>query len=516
MTDAVPACHLHGIVKRYPTGTLANDRVTFTAAAGEVHALVGENGAGKTTLMRILYGLEAPDAGTIHLWGQPVRLAGPRAAIRAGVGMVHQHFMLAPSLTVAENVVLGHEPGRWRVQRRLAERLVAEVGARHRLWVDPAARVADLSVGERQRVEVVKALYRGARLLILDEPTAVLTAQEAVELWAAARRLAAAGGTVIVITHRLGDVARVADRVSVMRRGRLVGTFDAGATDEARLARLMIGSTDIAEGAIGPGASAPGSPGPLVLEVEGLGVREAGRWRLAGLEMVVRAGEILGIAGVEGNGQRELVEVLAGMRPPAAGRVRVAGRDLTGAAPAVMRAAGVGMVPEDRLGVGLAGAATVAENLIVDRYRQRPFSRHGWLSWPAITGQARRLMAQFDVRAPGPAAVANTLSGGTMQRLVLARELSAEPRLLIAAQPTRGLDVAASAAIRARLRSARAAGTAIVLVSADLDDIDALADRVLVLAGGRVTATFERQTWVRLSDEQRGLYLSGSTGDRSA
>lgn len=514
MTEAVPACHLHGIVKRYPTGTLANDRVTFIAAVGEVHALVGENGAGKTTLMRILYGLEAPDAGTIQLWGQPVRLAGPRAAIRAGVGMVHQHFMLAPSLTVAENVVLGHEPGRWRMQRRVAERLVAEVGARHRLRIDPAARVADLSVGERQRVEVVKALYRGARLLILDEPTAVLTAREAVELWAAARRLAAAGGTVIVITHRLGEVARVADRVSVMRRGRLVGAFDVGATDEARLAQLMIGSTG-GEEAMGPGAAASRSPGPVVLQVEGLGLHEAGRWRLEGLDMVVRAGEILGIAGVEGNGQRELVEVLAGMRPPAAGRMRVAGRDLTGAVPAVLRAAGVGMVPEDRLGVGLAGAATVAENLIVDRYRQRPFSRHGWLSWPAITGQARRLMARFDVRAPGPAVVANTLSGGTMQRLVLARELSAEPRLLIAAQPTRGLDVAASAAIRARLRSARAAGMAIVLVSADLDDIDVLADRVLVLVGGRVTATFERRTWARLSDEQRGLYLSGSASDRS-
>ena len=473
-----PAVVLTGIVKRFP-GVVACDGAALEVRAGEIHALLGENGAGKSTLMNVLAGLYQPDQGQIRLHGEAVRLRSPRDAIARGVGMVHQHFMLVPTLTVAENLALGLDAPRFALPRRALEEHAARLAHEAGLLVDPSARVWQLSVGEQQRVEILKVLQRGARVLILDEPTAVLAPSEVQPLFQALRALAAAGRSVVLITHKLAEVHAVADRATVLCHGRVQAAgLDVASTSQAELARLMVGDLGAP-----PQAGATRAAGKTVLEVHGLSAEsDRGLPALRGLELQVRAGEIYGVAGVSGNGQRELIEVLAGLRPCTTGRVVLEGVDRTGASPATLRGAGVAHVPEDRLALGVAPRLSVAENLLLTTRR-----RTGWWLPPArLEAEARERAAVTALPLPPPSTPAGTLSGGNLQRVILARELADRPRLLLAAQPTRGLDVGAATAVHHLLRAQADAGAAVVLVSEDLDEVLALADRVGVLYDGRM------------------------------
>jgi general nucleoside transport system ATP-binding protein len=494
-----------GITKRFP-GVLANDRVDFEAAAGEVHALLGENGAGKSTLSNILTGLYRPDEGTISLYGEPARFDSPSDAIDAGIGMVHQHFRLVPPFTVAENIILGeHRPEArsFVVNPRRIERDVAGLGERYGVAVDPRARVWQLSVGEQQRVEILKALYREARILILDEPTAVLTPQEAESLFVTLRRMADEGRTVIFISHKLHEVKAVADRVTVLRAGRAVATVEAAGATSRELAALMVGrEVELArrvQRAVPHGDEA-------ALDVSGLSVRgDRGEDAVRDVSFTVRAGEILGVAGVAGNGQRELAEAITGMRP-ATGSVCVHGRKLRTGDPRAAISAGIAHVPEDRLGTGVAPGLSIAENSVLKSYRQRGISFGPLLNWRVIREVARDLINRFGVLTPGPQLRARDLSGGNLQKLVLGREFSSAPRVLIAASPTRGLDVGAIESVHAYLREAAAEGVAVLLISEDLDEIMALADRVVVVYEGRLTGEFDPAT---ATIEEIGLAMAG-------
>jgi general nucleoside transport system ATP-binding protein len=500
---------MHGITKRFP-GVLANDRVDFEAAAGEVHALLGENGAGKSTLSNILTGLYRPDEGTIDLYGEPARFDSPSDAIDAGIGMVHQHFRLVPPFTVAENIILGeHRPEArsFVVNPRRIERDVAGLGDRYGVAVDPRARVWQLSVGEQQRVEILKALYREARILILDEPTAVLTPQEAESLFVTLRRMAGEGRTVIFISHKLHEVKAVADRVTVLRGGRAVATVDAAGATPRELAALMVGrEVELArrvERAAPPGDEA-------ALDVVGLSVRgDRGEEAVRDVSFTLRAGEILGVAGVAGNGQRELAEAVTGMRP-SSGSVSVHGRKLRTGDPRAGISAGIAHVPEDRLGTGVAPGLSIAENSVLKSYRHRGISFGPLLNWGMIRQVARDLIGRFGVVTPGPQLRARDLSGGNLQKLVLGREFSSAPKVLIAASPTRGLDVGAIESVHAYLREAAAEGVAVLLISEDLDEIRALADRVVVVYEGRLTGEFDP---ARATIEEIGLAMAG--GERS-
>ncbi|KYF78449.1 heme ABC transporter ATP-binding protein, partial [Sorangium cellulosum] len=481
-----------GITKRF-SGVLANDGVDIDLREGEIHALLGENGAGKSTLMNVLYGLVRPDAGELRRRGQPVALRSPSDAIALGIGMVHQHFMLIPVFTVAENIVLGAEPVRGGVggliDRRRASAEVRELSARYGLDVDPDARVEDLPVGVQQRVEIIKALYRKAEILILDEPTAVLTPQEAEELFRVLRALTAQGVGVLFITHKLKEVLAVADRVTVMRAGKVVGAAVPAETDERGLAAMMVGREVVLQV-----SKAPASPKEVVLEVQRLGV--AGR-RGSGADVVrevsfsVRAGEILGIAGVQGNGQTELVEAITGISPARDGRVLLRGRDVTGALPRTLIERGVSHVPEDRQRHGLVLSYSVADNLVLCTYHRPPFAERGVLRDEARDENARRLVKAFDIRAPGPSAPVSALSGGNQQKVILARELSRPVELLVASQPTRGVDVGSIEHIHREIVAARDAGAAVLLVSAELDEVLALSDRIAVMYRGALVATRE-------------------------
>ncbi|ULR55899.1 ABC transporter ATP-binding protein [Streptomyces deccanensis] len=493
------------MTKRYP-GTLANDRVDLTVRPGEIHALMGENGAGKSTLMSVLYGMERPDAGTIRLDGREVSFAGPAAAMAAGLGMVHQSFKLFDSLTVAENVVYGAEPRRFGlVDRAAARRRVRELGADHGLSVDPDARVGELPVGLRQRVEILKLLHRGARVLILDEPTAVLTPAEADALFAVLKSLAARGRTVILVTHKLREVLEGSDHVTVLRDGRVVARLRTADTTADEIAAAMTGRAVELDR-----VHAPGTPGAVVLDVDGLttdGVRE--------VALTVRAGEILGIAGVAGNGQSELVEALAGLRPVTSGRIRLRGEDVTHASATERRARGLAYVPEDRHAVGTAPAASVAENLAMGHHRTSlsAGSRIGLLTPAAVRDHARRLIERFGIRTPGPGAPASALSGGNLQKLLIGRELAHEAPLLLVEQPTRGVDIGAVQNIHDDLIAHRDAGHAVLLVSAELSEIRGLSDRVLVMYEGRVTAAYDKAD----ADEGvLGLAMAGGSGGRGA
>ncbi len=500
-----PLVEMKGITKIYPNGVVANDGVNFAAEAGTVHALVGENGAGKTTLMKILYGLEQPTAGTIYLRGQRVEIKSPLAAIRLGIGMVHQNFMLVPGFTVAENLVLGQEPARRGfLDREQAVELTRRIAAQYGLPVDPKTPIDTLPVGMRQRVEILKALHRGAELLILDEPTAVLTPQETQELFRAVRELVARGKTVIFITHKLKEVMAVSDRVTVLRRGRAVGTVRTAETSEEELAQMMVGRK-----VFFALEKPPCVRGERVLTVRDLHyVSETGHWVLRGISFHLHEGEILGIAGVEGNGQSELVEILTGLRRPTAGTVEVDGRPLAWLAPRAVREAGVAHIPEDRLKNGVALEESIADNLIVDRYYRPPFTRYGvWLDQAAVRAHAVQRMREFDVRAAGPHAPVRSLSGGNMQKVVLARELSSRPRVLIAAQPTRGIDIGAAEFVRQQLLKRRSEGLAILLVSADLAEVLSLSDRLAVMYNGKLVAAFDDPQ--ALSEEEVGLYMLG-------
>jgi len=493
---------LDGVTKRFGP-LVANDAVDLTVEPGTVHALLGENGAGKSTLMNVLYGLYRPDGGRILLDGEPVRFDGPGDAMAAGIGMVHQHFMLIPVFTVLDNLMLGREDARggWLARRR-ASRQIEATARRYGLDVPLDRVVGDLPVGMQQRVELLKSLLRDARLLVLDEPTAVLTPQEADDLIAIMRSLAAGGTSIVFITHKLREVQAVADTVTVLRRGKVVGTVAPTATRE-ELAGLMVGrevrltvDRDVAD------------PGAVVLEVEGLRIVDPlGHLTVDGVALTVRAGEIVGIAGVQGSGQTEVTEAVLGLREPAAGAIRLDGRDLAGAGVAERLRSGIGYVPEDRLDDGLVGEFSIAENLVLDLVGTDAFHHGPALDLSAIGASATERMAEFDVRAPSPRAAASTLSGGNQQKVVLARGLSRPLRLLVVSQPTRGLDVGSMEFVHARLVAERDRGTAVLLVSSELDEIRGLADRIVVLCGGRVTG----QLSAGASAADCGVLMGGGT-----
>jgi simple sugar transport system ATP-binding protein len=474
---------LRGITKRFGP-LVANDGISLSAAPGQVHALLGENGAGKTTLMNVLFGLTQPDEGEILIDGKPAKFGSPKDAIAAGIGMVHQHFMLVPTFTVAENVTLGIEQAgpAGLLDRRRTRREVSGLSHRYGLDVDPDALVEDLPVGIQQRVEIVKALVRQAKVLILDEPTAVLTPAETEELFRIVRQLRDGGTSVVFISHKLREVQAIADKITVLRRGRVVGERTPPATEDD-LAALMVGRNVQLRV-----SKAPAKPGDVVFDVNRLTVTGAdGRTWVNGMSFQVRAGEILGIAGVQGNGQTELCEALMGLRPTAAGTVRLNGGDLTHATPHARLRAGFAYIPEDRREDGLIGSFSVAENLILDMYDRAPFASRLNLRLPAIAANAAERITEFDVRTGSPATPAGTLSGGNQQKVILARELGREHKVLIASQPTRGLDVGSIEFVHRRIVSQRDHGVAVLIVSSELDEIYALADRIAVMYEGKIT-----------------------------
>jgi simple sugar transport system ATP-binding protein len=478
--------------------------------SGEIHALLGENGAGKSTLMNILYGLLHPDEGEIIVDGVPRRFRGPRDAIAAGIGMVHQHFMLVPVFTVVENVMLGAEQVTGgpvgMLDRRRARRELVDVSQRYGLEVNPDALVEDLPVGVQQRVEIIKALTRNVELLILDEPTAVLTPQETADLLDVMRSLKAAGKSIVFITHKLKEVKAIADRITVVRRGRTVATTPPS-TSEGELASLMVGRSVILQV-----DKAPARAGEVVLDVAGLVVAdERGHRAVDGVDLRVRAGEVLGLAGVQGNGQTELVEAIVGLRPPLAGEVRLQGRSVAGTRTRDILAAGVGYIPEDRSVDGLVREFTVAENLVLDQYNQPPFGSRLALNLDAIAQGARDRIGEYDVRTPSAETSVGNLSGGNQQKVIVAREMSRTLKLLIASQPTRGVDVGSIEFIHNRVIAARDAGAAVLMVSSELDEVLALADRIAVMYRGRILATVDAST----PREEIGLLMAGITGDES-
>ena len=486
-------------------GVLANDDVSLEIRKGEVFALVGENGAGKSTLMNILYGILTPTDGRVYINGSPVDRFAPRAAIARGVGMVHQHFMLVPSFTVAENIVLSREPRKGRVffdsaaARRETEALSAEYG----LAVDPSAVVGDLSVGLQQRVEILKALHRGAEILILDEPTAVLTPQETEELFAVIRRIVGQRHmTVIIITHKLYEVMAISDRVGVMRKGQLVGVRDTADVDEKLLASMMVGRPMLYDE-----LEKTGTPGKELLRVEDLKVRDSrGLAAVRGVSLSVRAGEVLGIAAVEGNGQSELIEAITGMIRPESGKVFLLDRDVTGQDPGAIRAVGLAHVPEDRLATGVSAQATVADNLLAGRQREKRFTRFGFhRRMSTVERYASQLYERFDIRGAGTQAPAGSMSGGNMQKVVIAREFSFDAPVLIVAQPTRGVDVGAIEFIHSQIIAKRNQGCAILLCSADLDEVFRLSDRIVTLYEGRITGEFSGT----FSKDEIGWHMTG-------
>ena len=499
---------LRGITKRFP-GVLANDDVSLSVDAGEIVALLGENGAGKTTLMNVVYGLLSPDAGEILIDGVAARVRSPKDAIDRGVGMVHQHFMLVEPLTVTENIMLGHEPARLTViDYPGAREAVRGLSERYGLAVDPDARIEELPVGLQQRVEILKALYRGARVLILDEPTAVLTPQEAKELFRMIRTLVDEGLAVVLITHKLEEIMQAADRVVVMRDGAVVGETRPSDTDRAGLARMMVGR-DV----VFTVTKEPATCGDKVLAVEDLVVqddRELDAVRAVTFD--VCAGEIVAIAGVSGNGQTELVEALTGLRKVAAGRIGLGDKDLTHARARTSIQAGVSHVPEDRHRRGLVLEFDLAENVVLGDHRSEPFATLGFMHPHVITETAKKRIADFDVRTPSERVEAANLSGGNQQKLVVARELGRDPTLLIAAQPTRGLDVGAIEFVHSSILAERDSGTAVLLVSLELEEVQSLADRILVMYEGRIVKEFAAG---EASDEELGVYMTGGGAGRS-
>ena len=472
---------MQGIRKTYP-GVIANDSVDLEVYPGEIHGLLGENGAGKTTLMKILYGLAQPDAGTIEIRGRPIVLRSPRDAVDAGIGMVHQHFMLVPDMTVAENVALGFRTERYPLTdlaRISAD--VTELSSVHGLEVDPAAVIEDLSVGARQRVEILKLLHRSAEILILDEPTSVLTPQEWDDLAEVLRSLVAEGRAAVFITHKLDEVMAVADRCTVLRDGAVVGTVNVEDTDKASLARMMVGRPVVFRA-----TREQVEPGAPVLEVQDLSlVDSSGKTVLADITFEVRAGEVLGIAGVDGNGQTQLVDVLTGIARPTTGRILIGGDEVDGLTPAGFRRRSGGVITEDRHKTGLALDLTLRDNLIMRDYRDRPLSSRGLLDLASIREHCLNLIRRFDVRTPGQTIRMRQLSGGNQQKSILARELYAAPDLLVACQPTRGLDVGAMEFVYSTLLERRGAGSALLLISTELDEILSLSDRIAVMADGR-------------------------------
>jgi simple sugar transport system ATP-binding protein len=503
-----PLITLRGIGKRYP-GVVANRAVDLDIAMGSLHAIVGENGAGKSTLMRILAGMLRPDTGEIRLRGAAVRWRSPADAIAAGIGMVHQHLQLAEDLTVLENIVLGAEPVRHgALDRRSAAAAIRALGERYGLPLDPDARVEDLPLGVRQRVEILKVLYRGARILILDEPTAALVPQEAADLLGHLRALRDDGLTVLLVSHRLDEVLGAADTVTVMRAGSVAATVRPDETDSRRLAALLVGD-ELPEPAR---HTTPPRP-DVVLEVRGLRVpRSPGGAALEDVSLTVRAGEIVGLAGVEGNGQAELVEAIVGLARPDSGSVELADRDVTRTGVRERRSAGLGFIPADRHRDGLLLDASLWENRLLGHLVGPPAARGPWIDRGAARRSTAAIVAEGDIRTPGIEVAASALSGGNQQKLIVGRELAGTPRMLVAAHPTRGVDVGAQAAIRARLVAARDAGLAVLLLSVDLEELIGLADRILVMLRGRIVAELDPAT---VTPEILGAAMTGA-GERLA
>jgi simple sugar transport system ATP-binding protein len=498
------AVELRGITKRFP-GVVANRDIALRVARGEVHAIVGENGAGKSTLMKTLYGEHRPDEGTIAIDGREVTFRSPSDAIAAGIGMVHQHFMLADNFTVLENIVLGSEPTRGvRLDRAEARRRIREISDRYALGLDPDVLVEDLGVGDRQRVEIAKVLYRDARILILDEPTAVLVPQEVDELFSNLAELKREGLTVIFISHKLDEVRRVADSITVIRRGTTVGEADPKTTTARQLAEMMVGSE-----LPSPETRTSTVRDTVVLELRDITVTTPdGRPAVDDVSLVVHEGEVVGIAGVEGNGQAELVDAVLGLRPLAAGVVRLGEEDITAWSTRARREAGIGFIPEDRHRQGMLLDATLWENRILG-HQTRPPAGTGWfIDRKAARADTARVMKDYDVRAPGPDTLAVALSGGNQQKLIVGREMESRPRVLVAAHPTRGVDVGAQAAIWELLKDARAEGMGILLISADLDELIGLSDRLTVMLRGRLVATLDPST---CTPEQLGGHMTGAT-----
>jgi general nucleoside transport system ATP-binding protein len=505
---SAPALEMRGITKRYP-GVVANDGIDLDVCRGEIHALLGENGAGKTTLMNVLYGLARPDEGQILLDGHAVEIASPSDAIRRGISMVHQHFMLVPVLSVAENVILGAETmaNPVFIGRAEARRRIGELARRFGFELDPDARVGSLSVGQQQRVEILKALYRDAQILVLDEPTAVLTPQETEEIFGLLRRLAGDGRSIIFISHKLYEVLEIADRITVIRRGKVIGERKPADTTENELAALMVGRA--VELTADRGQSHVGRP---MLRIEGLKVLDPRKREvIPGLSLEIRAGEILGIAGVAGNGQDELVEAIVGMRTLAAGALNLDGQDVTGFSPRKMNEAGVAYVPGDRHRFGLILSFPVYDNLILTGYYAPPFARSFLRNDEAIIASARDQVQKYDIRTPSPSSLTATLSGGNQQKVVVAREFDRPLKLLVLDQPTRGLDVGSIEFIHRQIIAKRDAGTAVLLVSAELDEVMEMSDRIAVMFRGRIVAEMDGR---KADKNEVGLYMA--TGERNA
>lgn len=505
----IDSLEMRGITKRFP-GVLANDHIDFDVHFGEVHALLGENGAGKSTLMRILYGLYHPDQGEILLNGRPVIISSPTDAINLGIGMIHQHFMLVQSMTVAENVALGLPSSRGlltdldRVSKRILE--LAEI---YSLKIDPSAYIWQLSVGQQQRVEIIKALYRGAALLILDEPTAVLTPQEVDELFIIMRQMVKDGHALIFISHKLHEVVAISNRVTVLRDGRKIGTRPTSETTKQDLANWMVGR----EISFAPDRGNV-ERGEIRLKLDQVCCgSDRGTPGLCDVGLEVRSGEILGVAGVSGNGQCELAETVTGLRKITAGRVVLEGEDVTGLVPGELTDRMLSYIPEERMRDGMIREFTVAENMILREHHKRPYSRFGFLALSDISTHAEKLIAQFHVKTPSRETLAKNLSGGNIQKVVLARELSRSPRVIIAAQPTRGLDIGATEYVREQLLEQRRAGAAILLISEDLDEILALSDRIAVIYEGRVMDIVSREA---ATPQKLGLLMAGVHPEESA
>ncbi|MCY9514911.1 ABC transporter ATP-binding protein [Paenibacillus apiarius] len=493
---------LKGITKRFP-GIVANDQISLQLRKGEIHALLGENGAGKSTLMNIVFGLYQPDEGTIELGGQPIVMDGPNKAIECGIGMVHQHFKLVPPFTVTENIILGMEPKRgFGTDLKGAASRISALSTQYGLNVNPEAKIESISVGMQQRVEIMKTLYRGAEIIIFDEPTAVLTPQEITELLQIMKRLVNEGKSILLITHKLKEIMDVADRCTIIRRGKMIETVTVADSNQETLAEKMVGhrvqfKTD----------KGPANPQEALLDIADLVVSaENGQRAVDGISLSIRAGEIVGIAGVDGNGQAELVEAITGMRPVESGSIRLEGRDVTHGSPRAASEAGISYIPQDRHKHGLVLDFDVSENAVLKSYYEDRFNHKGLLDRQAIAAVAERYVEQFDIRTPGIHTPVRSMSGGNQQKVIIAREIAREPKLLVAAQPTRGLDVGAIEFVHKQLIAERDKGKAVLLVSFELDEIINVSDRILVMFNGRIVGETTPET---TSDQELGLLMAG-------
>ena len=504
MADTNIAVLMKGITKVYPNGIAANQGVDFSVKKGEIHALMGENGAGKSTLMKMLFGLEQPTEGEIVINGEPVSLTSPTVAISKGIGMVHQHFMLVPSLTVAENIVLGMEPTKGAfINYAEAVRITKEFSEKYNLHVEPDAKVMDIPVGMKQKVEILKALVRGAKILILDEPTAVLTSQETAELFKELIHFKEQGHTIIFISHKLKEIKQITDRMTIMRGGKSMGVFNTADVSEQDISRLMVGRDVVLKV-----EKEKANPTDTVLKVEDIHYEnEYGKKMLNGVSFTVRKGEILGIAGVEGNGQRELVSMLFDMVAPDSGTITMEGQTVTGKGQSYIRELGVSHIPEDRMTYGAAGTASIEENLISDRFEKPAFNKGILFDMDAIHRESDQLIRDYLILCRSGKQQVKMLSGGNIQKVVVAREFSCDPKLIIADQPTRGIDVGATEFIRKKLVELSREGAAVLLVSADLNEVMELSDSLMVFCGGEIVAYFEDTS--TLTDEEMGEYMLG-------